>query len=77
MKQGLIKGFKMGKGRFFHIEEVKKSLSGYRYSNVLERKGLIEKREFNAGTKPEPVYQFNTGLVFDLPLFKLSDSIRK
>lgn len=41
MKQRLIIGFKMGKGRFFHIEEVEKSLSEYRYSNVLERNGMI------------------------------------
>ena len=44
-KQKLITGFKMGKGRFFHIEEVEKNLTQYRYLDVLESKGLIEKRK--------------------------------
>lgn len=44
MNQDLIKGFKMGKGRFFHLDEVEKNLTQYRYLDVLEKKGLAEKR---------------------------------
>ena len=42
MKKGTIKGFKMGKGRFFHLDEIEKSFYQYKYLEVLERKGLIE-----------------------------------
>ncbi|WP_428331637.1 helix-turn-helix domain-containing protein [Mucilaginibacter sp.] len=44
MKQDIIKGFKMGKGRFFHLDEIEKSLAQYKYLDVLEKKGLVEKR---------------------------------
>src|ERR1700744_6420005 len=43
-KQKLIEGFKIGKGRFFHIDEVEKNLKQYRYLDILETKGLVEKR---------------------------------
>ena len=45
MKQKLITGFKMGKGRFFDLVEVEKNLTQYKYLDVLEAKGLIEKRK--------------------------------
>jgi transposase len=45
-KQGLVTGFKIGKGRFFHLEEVEKNLKQYRYLDVLERKGLHEFKKF-------------------------------
>lgn len=44
MKMGIIKGFKMGKGRFFHLEELEESLQHYRYLDILEDKGLKPKR---------------------------------
>lgn len=43
-KQKLIEGFKIGKGRFFHIDEVERNLKQYRYLEILETKGLVEKR---------------------------------
>jgi excisionase family DNA binding protein len=42
MKRGSISGFKMGKGRFFHLDEVEKSLANNKYYDVLERKDLVE-----------------------------------
>jgi hypothetical protein len=35
----------MGKGRFFHVEEVEKNLKQYRYLDILESKGLVEPRK--------------------------------
>jgi|GEM_PF-4067714 len=43
-KQKLITGFKIGKGRFFHLEEVEKNLQQYRYLDILESKGFNEPR---------------------------------
>jgi transcriptional antiterminator len=43
--QKLITGFKMGKGRFFHLEEVEKNLTQYRYLDRLESQGLIQPRK--------------------------------
>lgn len=45
MEKKTIKGFKMGKGRFFHIDELEKNLTKYRYIEVLESKGLVEKQK--------------------------------
>jgi excisionase family DNA binding protein len=42
INKGTIKGFKQGKGRYFHMDEIEKSFAQYRYSDVLERKGLKE-----------------------------------
>ena len=44
-KQNLIEGFKIGKGRFFHVDEVEKNLKQYRYLDILESKGLVEPRK--------------------------------
>lgn len=41
-KKGLVTGFKVGKGRFFHVDEVEKNLKQYRYWDVLESKGLMK-----------------------------------
>jgi transposase len=38
INRGLVTGFKMGKGRFFHLEEVEKSLTRYNHSDALEKK---------------------------------------
>lgn len=39
-KKGTLEGFKVGKGRFFHIAEIEKAFNQYKYQEVLERKGL-------------------------------------
>ena len=44
MKKGTITGVKIGKGRFFHIDEIEKGFWQYKYKDILERKGLIEER---------------------------------
>jgi transposase len=45
MKQGIITGFKMGKGRFFHLDELEENLTRFNYLEILESKGLIEKQK--------------------------------
>ena len=34
INKGTIKGFKQGKGRYFHMDEIEKSFAQYRYSDV-------------------------------------------
>ncbi|HTE01713.1 MAG TPA: helix-turn-helix domain-containing protein [Mucilaginibacter sp.] len=42
IKQGIVTGFKQGKGRFFHMEELEENLTKYRY---LDPKGLLDRRK--------------------------------
>ena len=45
MGQGIIKGFKQGKGRYFYLHELDESLTRYKYIERLENNGIIEKKK--------------------------------
>jgi len=45
MKQGIIVGFKQGKGRFFYLHELDQRLTRYKYIEMLENTGVIEKKK--------------------------------
>lgn len=43
MKQGIIHGFKQGKGRYFYLHELDQSLQHYKYFEMLQDTGEIPK----------------------------------
>lgn len=43
LKQGIIQGFKQGKGRYFYLHELDQSLKRYKYFDMLKITGEISK----------------------------------
>ncbi|GAC1314655.1 MAG: hypothetical protein NVSMB24_39530 [Mucilaginibacter sp.] len=45
MKQGIIHGFKQGKGRYFYLHELDQKLTHYKYIERIDVKGELEERK--------------------------------